>query len=130
MTDAKKEWQKWSAMSMALLEIPKEDRSQNWTKYHAEVLDRVQEWNGHIEHIERINKLFTVTDKTGRSAKSSVFNYEHIRFTFDLNEEDFNSEKTLCDFVHDSEVGEVWENYNMKIERIANPDNILTTKSK
>lgn len=52
MEDVKEELKKWNSMFRALLEIPQEDRSQNWTKYSNEVLDRVIEWQNHVEYLE------------------------------------------------------------------------------
>jgi hypothetical protein len=57
-------------------------------------------------------KIFQVTDRTGRSAKPYIFDGEHIKNTWDLEEENDSTGQTLEEFLEECEVGEFWDNGN------------------
>lgn len=70
-------------------------------------------------------KEFLVTNKSGRSAKPYLLTKSHIEKYFDLEEQDYDSELTLQEFLNDSYVGDVWNTNNLKIECIKIKDKIV-----
>lgn len=70
------------------------------------------------ENSEKEKKLFKVFDKSGRSAKPYIFSRTHIEKHWDLDEEDWDSEVTLGDFLEDCETGDEWNTRTEKIKCI------------
>lgn len=64
-------------------------------------------------------KYFSVTDKTGRSMKPYKLDMTHIKKTWDLSEEDWDTEQTLGDFLEDCYIGDTWNTRTEKFECIA-----------
>ena len=63
-------------------------------------------------------KIFQVTDRTGRSAKPYRLDGEHIKNTWDLEEQDDSTEQTLKDFLEECYCGEFWNTNDIRIECI------------
>ena len=59
-----------------------------------------------------MKKVFQIIDRSGRSAKPYMFDGEHIKNTWDLEEEDDRTGQTLEEFLEQCEVGEFWDNGN------------------
>jgi hypothetical protein len=68
-----------------------------------------------VENTKKQKKLFEVIDKSGRSAKPYIFSRAHIEKHWDLDEEDWDSEVTLGDFLEDSRKGDEWNTQTEKI---------------
>ena len=62
------------------------------------------------------NKIFQVKDKSGRSAKPYRLDSEHIKKTWDLEEQDDNTEQTLGDFLEECFIGDIWNTTDIRIE--------------
>lgn len=64
-------------------------------------------------------KIFKVTDMSGRSAKPYRLDCEHIKNTWDLEEESDSTGQTLGDFLEECYFGEFWDTGNhVRIECI------------
>ena len=63
-------------------------------------------------------KIFQVTDRSGRSAKPYRLDGEHIKNTWDLEEQDDSTEQTLKDFLEECYCGEFWNTNDIRIECI------------
>jgi len=75
-------------------------------------------------------KSFQVTDRSGRSAKPYRLDGEHIKNTWDLEEQDDSTEKTLEDFLEECFIGDVWDTSNdVRIECIEIQITSSSTKS-
>ena len=73
-------------------------------------------WKGVTESVNGSEKYFDVTDKTGRSMKPYKLDKTHIEKTWDLSEEDWDSEKTLADFLENCYIGDTWNTRTVKFE--------------
>jgi len=71
-----------------------------------------------VENTKKQKKLFEVIDKSGRSAKPYIFSRAHIEKHWDLDEEDWDGEVTLGDFLEDCETGDEWNTRTEKIKCI------------
>ena len=63
-------------------------------------------------------KHFLVTDKTGRSMKPYKFDKQHIEKNWDLSEADWDTEKSLEEFLDNCYIGDTWNTRTEKIECI------------
>ena len=63
-------------------------------------------------------KYFAVTDKTGRSMKPYKLIKTHIEKTWDLTDEDWDTEESLGDFLEDCYIGDTWNTRTEKFECI------------
>jgi hypothetical protein len=71
------------------------------------------------ETVKNQEKYFSVTDKTGRSAKPYKLDKTHIQKHWDLDEEDWDGEQTLGDFLEDCYIGDTWNTRTVKFECVA-----------
>jgi len=71
------------------------------------------------ENVKTEEKYFSVTDKSGRSVKPYKLDKTHIQKHWDLDEEDWDTEKTLGDFLEDCYIGDIWNTRTEKIECVA-----------
>jgi len=60
-------------------------------------------------------KYFKVLDKSGRSSKPYLLDKTHIQNTWDLSEEDWDTEKTLGEFLDNCYIDDVWNTQDVKI---------------
>ena len=74
-------------------------------------LRKFNEVNGN--RIPRV-KEFLVKDLSGRGFTSTL-EKEDIEDTWDLSEEDDNTEQTLAEFLDEAEMGDNWETNSVKI---------------
>ena len=74
-------------------------------------------------------KIFKVTDRTGRSAKPYRLDSEHIKKTWDLEEQDDNTEQTLGDFLEECFIGDIWNTTDIRIECVEVQITSSSTKS-
>ena len=70
------------------------------------------------ENSEKEKKLFKVFDKSGRSMDPYILSKKRIEKYWDLDEEDWDSEVTLGDFLEDCETGDEWNTQSEKIRCI------------
>ena len=72
-----------------------------------------------ISELEKIafekEKFFLAEDRTGRSAKPYKLDKTHIERTWDLDEEDWNSEITLREYLDECEEGDSWETNDKRL---------------
>ena len=64
-------------------------------------------------------KYFLVTDKSGRSMKPYKLNKTDIEQSWDLTEEDWDTEQTLSDFLENSSFGDFWNTQSVEFECIS-----------
>lgn len=74
---------------------------------------------GFLNENKKEEKYFAVTDKTGRSMKPYKLDKTHIENTWDLSEEDWDTEQTLGDFLDDCYIGDTWNTRTEKVKCIA-----------
>ncbi len=73
-----------------------------------------------MKHLRRFNesesqeKEFMVKDLSGRGAKARLSKSD-IERTWDLSEEDDNTEQTLAEFLEEAEMGDTWGTNSVKI---------------
>lgn len=77
-----------------------------------------RELKQYVTEMKKMQKFFSVKDKSGRSMKPYLLTKSHIEETWDLEEEDWDSGITLSEYLDDSEFGDVWETQNVKMEHI------------
>jgi hypothetical protein len=70
------------------------------------------------ENSEKEKKLFKVFDKSGRSMDPYILSKKRIEKYWDLDEEDWDSEVTLGDFLEDCRKGDEWNTRTEKIKCI------------
>jgi len=83
------------------------------------MIDKVKNFKQFVNENKKEEKYFSVTDKTGRSMKPYKLDKTHIEKTWDLSEEDWDTEQTLGDFLEDSYIGDTWNTRTEKFECIA-----------
>jgi len=64
-------------------------------------------------------KHFSVTDKSGRSMKPYKLTKSQIEKNWDLDEEDWDTEQTLRDFLDSCYIGDTWNTRTEKIECVS-----------
>jgi hypothetical protein len=64
----------------------------------------------------QLEKYFLVTDKSGRSNKPYKLDKQHIEKTWDLSETDWDTEKSLEEFLDNCYIGDIWNTRTEKIE--------------
>ena len=73
-----------------------------------------------MKHLRRFNesesqeKEFMVKDLSGRGAKARLSKSD-IERTWDLSEEDDDTEQTLAEFLEEAEMGDTWGTNSVKI---------------
>lgn len=73
-----------------------------------------------MKHLRRFNesesqeKEFMVKDLSGRGAKARLSKSD-IERTWDLSEEDDDTEQPLAEFLDEAEMGDTWETNSVKI---------------
>ena len=77
-----------------------------------------RELKQYVTEMKKMQKFFSVKDKSGRSMKPYLMTKSHIEKTWDLEEEDWDSGITLREYLDDSEFGDVWETQDVKMEHI------------
>jgi hypothetical protein len=71
-----------------------------------------------MKHLRKFNESvqneFLVVDKSGRGFKSKLSKND-IESSWDISEEDYDTEQTLAAFLDDAEMGDTWETNSVKI---------------
>lgn len=75
----------------------------------------IKTYENFLNESNKEEKYFLVTDKSGRSMKPYKLDKTHIMKTWDLSEEDWDTEKTLGDFLEDCYIDDKWETREVKI---------------